>query len=86
MKFNVTVDCTAKEAREFFGLPDLEPMQQRLLEEVEERFRANVAALDMDTLMRTFMTGSSSGLERWQEMFGNMVRAGMGTGSRDKSD
>src|SRR5437868_1199614 len=29
MKVNVQIDCTPEEARAFFGLPDLGPMQQR---------------------------------------------------------
>jgi hypothetical protein len=29
MKINVEVDCTPLEARQFFGLPDVQPMQTR---------------------------------------------------------
>ena len=37
MKFKVDVDCTPDEARAFFGLPDVKPLQETLLPEVEER-------------------------------------------------
>jgi hypothetical protein len=37
MKVNVEVTCTPEEARAFFGLPDLKPMQQRVMGEIEER-------------------------------------------------
>ena len=37
MKINVEIDCTPEEARAFFGLPDVAPMQERLMKEVEER-------------------------------------------------
>lgn len=84
MKINVTVDCTPKEAREFFGLPDIEPMQQRLLNEAEERFRKNLAAMDVDTLMKT-MTGTTFGnMERWQEFMSGMLQAGRGGKAGDK--
>ena len=84
MKINVTIDCTPQEARSFFGLPDVAPLQERLLNETEERFRASLAALDAESLMKTFIAGSNAGLERWQEMFTGMVRSGMTAG--DKKD
>ncbi|HBA44140.1 MAG TPA: hypothetical protein DDW95_04450 [Alphaproteobacteria bacterium] len=78
MKINVTVDCTPKEAREFFGLPDIEPMQQRLLSEAEERFKKNLAAMDVETLMKT-MTGTAFGnMERWQDFMSSMLQGGVG--------
>ena len=39
MKVNVEVTCTPEEARSFFGLPDLKPMQDRVMGEIEERLR-----------------------------------------------
>ena len=35
MKITINVDCTPAEAREFFGLPDLRPLQAAWLAEVE---------------------------------------------------
>ena len=34
MKVNVEIDCTPQEARAFFGLPDLQPMQGRIIDEI----------------------------------------------------
>ena len=36
MKINVEIDCTPEEARAFLGLPDVSPMQERLMKEVDE--------------------------------------------------
>lgn len=35
MKVNVEVTCTPEEARAFFGLPDIKPMQDRIMTEIE---------------------------------------------------
>lgn len=43
MKISVDVDCTPQELRTFFGLPDLEPMQQAVLMEMQQRM---IAAMD----------------------------------------
>ncbi|MDP3240431.1 MAG: DUF6489 family protein, partial [Reyranella sp.] len=41
MKVNVEVTCTPEEARAFMGLPDIKPMQDRIMSEIEERLRSS---------------------------------------------
>lgn len=43
MKITMNIDCTPEEARAFFGLPDVKPMQEKLLREMEERLRGKSA-------------------------------------------
>ena len=38
MKFSIDIDCTPSEAREFFGLPDVEAFNQALVERLKRRF------------------------------------------------
>ena len=37
MKVTVNVDCTPEEARAFIGLPNIAPLQERMMKEMEER-------------------------------------------------
>lgn len=75
MNIKFDLDCTPDELRAFFGLPDIQPMQQRLMQEVEARMRANLAALDPETLMKTWLPAGLKGFEQLQEMmFGQMAR------------
>ena len=37
MKITVDVDCTPLKARQFMGLPDVEPMQKAAMAEIEKR-------------------------------------------------
>ena len=39
MKVTVTVDCTPIEAREFFGLPDVQPMQAAMMEQIQAKVK-----------------------------------------------
>jgi hypothetical protein len=39
MKITVDIDCTPAEARQFFGQPDFQPMQERLIADLETRLR-----------------------------------------------
>jgi hypothetical protein len=79
MKITFNIDCTPEEARSFFGLPNVAPMQDRLLQEMEAQMRKNLGGKDMEGLFRNFMSGAGTGLERWQEMFQNALKSGMDT-------
>jgi hypothetical protein len=69
MKISFDVDCTPEELRAFFGLPEVKPMQDALLKEVETRLRASLAALDPETMLKTWLPGGIKGFEQLQEMF-----------------
>ncbi len=45
MKVTVDIDCTPAEARAFLGLPDVTPLNDAMVAEMQERMKANVAAM-----------------------------------------
>jgi hypothetical protein len=69
MKVHVEIDCTPEEARAFFGLPDVAPMQERLMKDVEERMIAAMRSMEPDALIKTWLPASMQGLENFQKMF-----------------
>jgi hypothetical protein len=69
MKFKVDIDCTPDEARAFFGLPDVKPLQETLLREVQERLSANIKAMDPEAMLKTWLPATLKGFEQLQEMF-----------------
>ena len=81
MKISLDIDCTPEELRGFFGLPDVKPMQEQLLKEVEERLRANLKVLDPETLLKTWLPAGLKGFEQLQEMFLNQI-SGRGGGKK----
>jgi hypothetical protein len=68
MKVNVEVSCTPEEARAFFGLPDLGPMQQRVMGEIEERLRSSLNAMNPETIFKTWLPASMQGVEQMQQL------------------
>ena len=52
MKVKIDLDMTAEEARTLMGLPDLEPMQQRLLEQLEKQVSNNMSYMDPEAMIR----------------------------------
>ena len=68
MKVNVEVSCTPEEARAFFGLPDIKPMQDRIMAEIEERLRSSLGAMDPQTVFQTWLPASMQGVEQMQQI------------------
>ena len=69
MKIKLDIDCTPEEVREFFGLPEVKPLQEELLKEVQERLRANIKAMDPEAMLKTWLPTTLKRFEQLQEMF-----------------
>jgi len=80
MKLKFDIDCTPDELRGFFGLPEVKPMQDRLMAELEEKMRANLRALDPEMMLKTWLPAGLKGFEQLQEMF--FAQMGRGTGKK----
>ncbi|MGQ0581385.1 MAG: DUF6489 family protein [Reyranella sp.] len=68
MKVNVEVTCTPEEARAFFGLPDLKPMQDRIMGEIEERLKSSLNSMNPEQVFKTWLPASMQGVEQMQQM------------------
>ena len=68
MKVNVEVTYTPEEARAFFGLPDLKPMQDRVMGEIEERLRSSLNAMNPEAIFKTWLPASMQGVEQMQQL------------------
>ena len=55
MKITMEVDCTPEEARRFFGLPDLAPLQEEVLAVLRSRITEAAAATTPEALARLWM-------------------------------
>lgn len=82
MKIHVDVDCTPEEARAFFGLPDVQPMQAALMAQVQERMEQALAQTDPEVLMRNWLPVGMAGFEQLQKMFWSNLAGGGRTGGR----
>jgi hypothetical protein len=74
MKVTVEVDCTPAEARAFLGLPDVAPLNEHLVGEMQRRLDANVALLEPEALMRSWMAFGGQA----QEQFRTLMAAATG--------
>jgi Family of unknown function (DUF6489) len=78
VKINVEVDCTPEEARHFLGLPEVAPMQQRVLEAMERRLVEAIDGTDTQKLLDQWLPLGTKGLEQWQGLWTQLAQAAMG--------
>jgi Family of unknown function (DUF6489) len=83
MKINVEIDCTPLEARQFFGLPDMQPMQTAVMERLQQQMMANIEKVSPEALMQSWFTFDPKLTERFSDMFVSMAGLG-GIGANDK--
>lgn len=69
MKISFDIDCTPEEARHFFGLPEVRPLQEALLKEVQQRLSANIQAMDPKAMLDSWLPATLKGFEQLREMF-----------------
>lgn len=79
MKFTMNVECSPEEARAFFGLPDVQPMQERLMADLEQQLRANVRAMDPESIARTWFPAGLQNFEQMQKLFWGQMQQGLGS-------
>ena len=56
MKVKIDIDCTPDEARTFFGLPDVTPLNEAMVKEMSKRMQENMSSLEPDVLMKNWMS------------------------------
>lgn len=75
MKINVEVDITPEELRRFLGLPDVQGLQQQMLESFTENLQNSQD--QQQEFVRSLMT---AGMAPWQSFFAGLA----GTSDSDR--
>jgi hypothetical protein len=83
MKVNIEIDCTPLEARQFYGLPDVQPMQTAVMEKLQSQMLENIQKVSPEALMQSWLSFDPKLAERFGDMFAAMTGLG-GTRTPDK--
>jgi len=71
MKVNIEIECEPVEARAFLGLPNVEPLNEHLVNEMKKRMDANMSAMQPDELLKSW---TSFGIQA-QDQFRQLMQA-----------
>jgi hypothetical protein len=80
MKIKIDIDCTPHEARAFFGLPHLEPMQEAVLGKIQERLIEHLDARDPEALLKLWFPAGWQGFGQVQEQLWKQLMGGPSPG------
>ena len=86
MIVTVNIDCTPLEARQFFGLPDVQPMQEALLAEMERKMLSEMNNFSTEKIIANWMSFAPQNAEWMRSMFNqftNMSASGTKPAGKD---
>jgi hypothetical protein len=75
MKFTVNVECSPEEARRFMGLPDVTPINEKLVEEMGKRMEANLKLMSGENLMSSWMSVGTQAQDAFVKLMTSGVSA-----------
>ena len=79
MKITVNFECTPEEARQYMGLPDLQPMQNAVMDQIQQQMRTGLQAFVPQVI--TANTASPSNalnmMEQMQKAFWGQMQQNM---------
>ncbi len=62
MRFEISIDCSPEEARRFFGVPDVAPMQQAFIEQLQSAMGEHIK-MDPESMAKVWGPAMMQG---WQ--------------------
>ncbi len=74
MKCHIDFDFTPQEARQFFGLPDLQPLQATILAEVEKKMLAEMERFSPDTVLKSWLSMYFAAPEQFRDAFSGILK------------
>lgn len=77
MKFTVNVECSPEEARRFIGLPDVTPLNDRMVEEMGKRMESNLQLMSPDTMVNAWMSVGTQAQDAFMKMMTTGAAAAM---------
>lgn len=72
MKFEVEIECTPVEARQFLGLPDVTPLHDMWVSRMQDLMTNGIGPADLERMMKAWtagVPGLSDNMEKWQQLF-----------------
>lgn len=86
MQFQINIECTPEEARKFFGVPDMMPLQQQMMDQLNSRLMENMKTMDTEALMQTWVPAIFQGWSEVQQNFWKQMSVNINPSSdTDKS-
>ncbi len=78
MKVTVDVECTPAEARAFLGLPDVEPLNDFMVEQMRQRIETNIHSMQPEEIMKSWSSYGVLAQDQFMKLMQSAAQASMG--------
>lgn len=86
MKIKLDIEATPAELRTFFGLPNIEPLQDELVERIRKNMEAGMKGFDAVSLMKPLLPAHLQSVESFQKLFWDSLTKGNQKATEEKKD
>ena len=86
MKIDIEIDITPEEFRTLMGWPDIQDLQNDLIEEFREQMAAKAKGYDPLSLMGPYLAQSMGSLDALQKMMGGLMQGYAKGGGTDTKE
>lgn len=84
MNVKIEIDCTPVEARSFLGLPDVTPLNDHMVSEMQRRMDANMAAMQPEEMMKAWTGFGMQATDQFRQMMTAAATGATGAGQGKK--
>jgi hypothetical protein len=78
MKLNISVDCTPEEARAFLGLPNIDPINEMMVEAVKQRLEQNMEMISPEFYLKQWYSMGGQASDQFMQMMTAGAKAATG--------
>ncbi len=77
MKVTFDIDCTPAEARAFLGLPDVQPLNDFLVEQMRKRVESNIQSMQPEEIMKSWSSVGVHAQDQFMKLMQTAAQATM---------
>lgn len=86
MKVTVNCECTPAEARAFLGLPDVEPLNAFMVEQMRARIEQNINSMQPEEMMKNWSSLGITAQDQFFKLFQTAAKSSMSAFNTGKPD
>jgi hypothetical protein len=86
MKVTVNVECSPEEARAFLGLPDVEPLNDYIMQQMKQRLEQNIHSMQPEEMIKNWSSLGVTAQDQFFKLMQSAAQASLNTfgGKTDK--
>lgn len=86
MKVTVDVECTPEEARSFLGLPDVEPLNDYIMQQMKLRLEQNIQSMQPEEMIKNWSSLGVTAQDQFFKLMQSAAQASLNSFGGGKTD